>query len=161
MSKRAAVERWMEKVASLDCIICGARPVERWEWAPGWTFLYLVSDAGRVLSAPRVGKTSFGERIYGGKAVAPFVASSGYLAVNLTDANGTRRQELVHRMVLGAFVGPPPAGMECCHWDGNRRNPRLENLRWDTRANNHQDKKRHGTWQSGDNHWMRIHERRG
>ena len=28
MSKRAAVERWMEKVASLDCIICGARPVE-------------------------------------------------------------------------------------------------------------------------------------
>lgn len=28
MSKRAAVERWMEKVASLDCILCGKRPVE-------------------------------------------------------------------------------------------------------------------------------------
>ena len=28
MSKRAAVERWMELVAALDCAICHARPVE-------------------------------------------------------------------------------------------------------------------------------------
>ena len=28
MSRTAADERWMERIAAMDCIICGARPVE-------------------------------------------------------------------------------------------------------------------------------------
>lgn len=50
----------------------------------------------------------------------------------------------VHRLVLLAFVGPCPPGMECCHADGDRTNNVLGNLRWDTSFNNHVDRKHHG-----------------
>jgi hypothetical protein len=60
--------------------------------------------------------------------------------------DGKRRPGIkVHRLVLEVFVGPRPEGLECCHWDGNRKNNRLENLRWDTRASNEADARRHGT----------------
>lgn len=52
----------------------------------------------------------------------------------------------VGRLILEAFVGPCPAGLECCHFpDSNPLNNRLENLRWDTRTANAQDKVSHGT----------------
>lgn len=57
-----------------------------------------------------------------------------------------RRQytRLVHRLVLEAFVGPRPEGMECCHNNGDPADNRLKNLRWDTRSANNKDKVRHG-----------------
>ena len=54
------------------------------------------------------------------------------------------RYRLVHHLVLEAFVGPRPAGMECCHYDGDPTNNRLANLRWDTSKANKADTKRHG-----------------
>ncbi len=51
----------------------------------------------------------------------------------------------VHRLILEAFVGPRPGGLECCHWDGNPENNRLDNLRWDTPKSNALDSIRHGT----------------
>lgn len=51
----------------------------------------------------------------------------------------------VSRLILETFVGPCPEGMECCHNNGNPEDNRLENLRWDTRSNNHLDKIKHGT----------------
>jgi hypothetical protein len=56
----------------------------------------------------------------------------------------------VHRLVLEAFVGPCPEGMECCHYDGNPLNNHLGNLRWDTHKNNEADKRRHGTLSVGE-----------
>jgi len=35
--------------------------------------------------------------------------------------------------------------MECCHNNGIKTDCKLENLRWDTRKNNHKDQKIHGT----------------
>jgi HNH endonuclease len=58
----------------------------------------------------------------------------------------------VHRLVLEAFVGPCPEGMECRHLDGNRTNNRLDNLAWGTRIENHEDMKRHGTRPTGSRH---------
>lgn len=55
----------------------------------------------------------------------------------------------VNRLVLLAFVGPCPDGMEGCHNDGNHRNNALSNLRWDTHISNEKDKKRHGTSNEG------------
>lgn len=52
---------------------------------------------------------------------------------------------LVHRLILEAFVGPCPDGMECCHGDGNPANNDISNLRWDTRRANTADAIRHGT----------------
>ena len=56
-----------------------------------------------------------------------------------------------HRIVMEAFVGPRPEGMECCHYDGDRLNNRLDNLRWDTPKNNHKDTVRHGRFYQGHN----------
>ena len=36
----------------------------------------------------------------------------------------------IHRLVLETFVGACPEGMEAQHWNDNRGDNRLENLRW-------------------------------
>lgn len=68
----------------------------------------------------------------------------GYSGVQLTDDMGKRRYRPVHQLVLEAFVGPRPVGMEACHNDGNPANNRLDNLRWDTHAANTEDSRRQG-----------------
>lgn len=63
----------------------------------------------------------------------------GYCRVNL-DVEGTNQSRLVHQLVLEAFVGPKPDGCEGCHYpDHDKSNNRLENLRWDTHAENERD----------------------
>ena len=56
----------------------------------------------------------------------------------------------VHRLVLEAFVGPCPEGMQACHYDDNSLHNYLDNLRWDTPAANVQDKRRNGKTQRGE-----------
>jgi HNH endonuclease len=51
----------------------------------------------------------------------------------------------VHRLVLEAFIGPCPDGMECRHRNGNPADNRLENLCWATHQENAADKAIHGT----------------
>lgn len=72
----------------------------------------------------------------------PFANAVGQLHVSLCP--GVCRR-LVCRLVLHAFIGPCPDGMECCHNDGNPGNNHLENLRWDTHKANSLDMVRHGT----------------
>lgn len=55
---------------------------------------------------------------------------------------GTSRR--VHLLVLEAFVGPCPPGLEGCHTNGDGLDNKLTNLRWDTHAANMQDRLRHG-----------------
>ena len=49
--------------------------------------------------------------------------------VNLYAADGNAKMEKVHRLVLEAFVGPNPPGLECCHNNGDPSDNRVENLR--------------------------------
>ena len=65
--------------------------------------------------------------------------------------NNIKKTFIVHRLVLRAFVGECPEGMQACHGDGNCQNNRLENLRWDTPEGNWKDRRNHG----------RINPRRG
>lgn len=52
----------------------------------------------------------------------------------------------IHQLVLEAFVGACPEGMEARHFpDRDTSNNRLENLRWATHQQNIDDKKFHGT----------------
>ena len=75
---------------------------------------------------------------------------SGHLSVSLR-TNGRSRKHLLHRLILEAFIGPCPEGMECCHFpDRDPSNNNLNNLRWDTRKNNHQDRIIHGTNNAGE-----------
>jgi hypothetical protein len=71
--------------------------------------------------------------------------STGYMCVSFWK-DGKAHPYAVHRLVLLAFVGPPPEDKpQCRHLDGNRANPVLENLCWGSQLDNEQDKRDHGT----------------
>lgn len=74
--------------------------------------------------------------------------ANGYLVTGLT-VGGVTKTYLVQRLVLLAFVGPCPPGMEAAHDDGNRENNTLANLRWATPTENQGDRRRHGTAPTG------------
>jgi hypothetical protein len=63
------------------------------------------------------------------------------------------RNYYTHRLVLLAFVGPCPEGLEGCHNDGDPSNNRLDNLRWDTRESNMADQIKHGVTTRGVKQW--------
>ena len=66
---------------------------------------------------------------------------SKYQTVILTPG---RHLMFAHRLVLLAFVGECPSGMEACHNDGDPSNNNIDNLRWDTRSSNIKDQVKHG-----------------
>lgn len=132
-----------------DGILC-YRPLL---WAPG----YRVGDDGTVWSARQPGKNlgtnsqpklsamwhqlSMYRRPYGAR----------YVVVCLRpEPCGKVICRYVHRLILEAFVGPAPDGMQVCHNDGDTTNNRLDNLRWDTPVKNCADKIRHGTQPFGE-----------
>ena len=77
--------------------------------------------------------------------------SSGQWGHKRVYLKGMPGLQLVHRLVLEAFVGPCPDGMEACHGpDHDPSNNRLENLRWDTHSANMRDRAKNGTDISGE-----------
>lgn len=121
--------------------------MERWVDIPGWTGLYQVSNLGRVRSLPRVvphRTNGSGYQKVAGCIRKQTVASNGYLVVSLS-FKGKISLHQVHALVMLAFKGPYPPGMEIRHRDGNRLNPRLGNLRYATPKRNAKDKTTHGT----------------
>lgn len=76
--------------------------------------------------------------------------SSGYLQVALYHY-GRRRQALVHTLVLEAFVGPKPIGMEARHYpDQNPENNNASNLSWSDHTTNNRDRWENGTYLKGE-----------
>jgi hypothetical protein len=53
----------------------------------------------------------------------------------------------LHHLVLEAFVGPRPPGMQCRHINGDSLDNRLENLAWGTASEDNYDRVRNGTHQ--------------
>jgi general stress protein YciG len=109
---------------------------ERWRAVPGWDG-YEVSDQGRVRSW-RIGARGAPRRRTVPLLLKLSRQRSGYLDVGFGNTN--RRGEYVHwrvsRLVLTAFVGPCPEGMEAAHLNGVRDDNRLANLQWVTHAEN-------------------------
>jgi hypothetical protein len=81
---------------------------------------------------------------------------NGYLQVNLTRSDGSRYTDMIHRIVMRTFVGPPPSGMEVCHEDNDKSNNRLSNLRYGTHASNQADMARHGASARGHKNYNTI-----
>jgi hypothetical protein len=105
---------------------------------------YEISSYGRVLSH----KSSRHPRF-----LAPWIAGPkrhvergrGMLYVSLC-TNGVAYKRAVHRLVLEAFVGLRPLGMECRHLNGKCRDNRLDNLKWGSTDENLADKIQHGNF---------------
>lgn len=121
-------QRWHQRgtLVAKEPVSVDSRPGEEWRAVVGFEGLYEVSDHGRVKSLrhviPRLLRAS----------------SDRYPKVNL-HGNGTRSVR-VHILVLTAFVGPAPDGMECLHADDDGHNNCLTNLRWGTHSENGDDR---------------------
>ncbi len=119
---------------------------------------YEVSNTGIVRSKERIIIDYGGrggarrERKLKSKVLAPCI-SKGYPMVSLTK-NSVGHSFYVHKLVITAFVGQRPDGMECRHVDGDRMNPNLNNLAWGTPSENQRDREFHGTGNQGSKHPM-------
>lgn len=114
-------------------------------WLPvvGFEGLYEVSDDGRVQSLPRTVAHARGPRKRVGKELSHLILKGGHHVVRLYRGKGAENRQ-VHHLVLEAFVGPRPPGMDGLHWDDDPDNNTLPNLRWDTASENMHDKVRNG-----------------
>lgn len=117
---------------------------EQWKPIPGWEGYYEASDMGRVRSIRRTVKTTSGQRTFLGQILNPAASADLHFTVGLY-RDGAGKCMRVHRLVMAAFVGPCPDGMEVCHNNGNPADNRLVNLRYDTRSENMIDASIHGT----------------
>lgn len=119
---------------------------EMWLPVVGYEGLYDVSDEGNVRGLIR------------GQMLSPGRSSNGYLTVSLSKG-GKQTSHCIQYLVLEAFEGPRPEGLEACHWDDVGINNRRENLRWDTSSANKQDSVRNGTHHCATKtHCKRDHE---
>jgi hypothetical protein len=123
-----------------------------WLPIPGWEGLYSVSDRGEVRSEARTVRHPAGvPKQLPTKLLKPQRHGSGYLLVSLC-REGKPKSFRLHILVLLAFRGPCPAGMEARHLDGDPGNPLLSNLAWGTPIENAADRKAHGTHCQGESH---------
>lgn len=107
-----------------------------WKDIPNYEGIYQVSNWGLVKSLEKSvwnGKTFFLQKE---RILIPGLINNERPFVCLYK-NKISKNNLINRLVLLAFVGPCPEGMECCHGpDQNPLNNKIENLRWGTREEN-------------------------
>jgi endogenous inhibitor of DNA gyrase (YacG/DUF329 family) len=135
--KRAKVERERRRKNNPQPPAPESLPGEQWLPVLGYEGLYEVSGHGRVKAMPR-SSTGRGEHL-----LRQHIRRHRYLSVRLYNNAGTARRMTVHRLVLEAFIGPCPAGKECCHRDGDAQNNTPSNLYWGTHTENMRDLARH------------------
>ena len=133
---------------------------ERWLPVVGYEGLYEVSNHGRVRSLDRriLNSRGSGTRLIRGVMLKPAVCGwkRRYQFVYLR-RDGLKKHCYVHRLVLEAFVGPCPEGMEACHGANGYADNSLQNLNWGTKVQNMQDKVRDQTTLHGErNHRARL-----
>ena len=88
---------------------------------------YLIYPSGKVYS-----KVS---KIY----LSVFDHGTGYLKVVLYK-DGIQKNHSIHRLLAIHFIENPDNKPEVDHWDGNKTNNKLNNLRWVTHSENNQNK---------------------
>ncbi len=93
---------------------------EEWRAIPGYEGLYEVSNSGSVRSVKRL------------MALSP---ARGYLTVELWK-NKEGRRFTVHRLVMMAFTGPRPDGLQINHLNGVKTDNRWVNLEYCTASEN-------------------------
>lgn len=121
---------------------------EIWKDVPGYEGRYQVSDLGRFRHLPRTirfvskrGNEAWRTTVL--RVCAPNVTREGYAIAHL-QVDGVRSTPTIHELVLAAFVGSRPAGLDVNHINGVKTDNRLSNLEYVTRSENHKHAVRTG-----------------
>ncbi|WP_312272267.1 HNH endonuclease [Pseudomonas sp.] len=105
--------------------------------------MYWIADTGHIISS------------YKRELLIMKPAYRGlYLAVFMKDMSGQLQGRYIHQVVLEAFHGPRPEGMQGAHLDGDRRNNSFTNLAWVSPQENADHRKLHGTSGKGEKNTM-------
>ena len=104
---------------------------------------YQVSNHGRVRSKDMKVRCAHGMRVMPGRIKKP-QNTNGYQYAQLFEEGKIVLQTGIHRLVMLAFVGECPDGMEVLHADDNRANNHLSNLSYGTRKQNMEGAKERG-----------------
>lgn len=109
---------------------------EVWKPIPGYRH-YEASTQGRIRSWLGMGWHRRRKPLEEPVILKPTPNYAGYMVVNLPVRRGQCRQRKVHRLVLEAFVGPPPSPKHHgSHMNADRSDNRLANLAWETQQQN-------------------------
>ena len=116
---------------------------EQWRPVAGFEGVYSVSSLGRVRSEARVveRRGAHPQRIRE-RILKPGKHTGGYRIVMLC-VEARPRVFLIQKLVLTAFRGARPPGMEARHLNGDPTDNRLSNLEWGTPVENAADRDRH------------------
>ena len=115
---------------------------EVWRDIPGLEGFYQDSSFGQIRSVERkiairkLRSNIFYTRKIRERILRPAFHPAGYLFVNL---DRKHMGKPVHQLVARAFLGTPPDCSEVLHINGNRRDNRVDNLRYGTRSENMHD----------------------
>lgn len=103
---------------------------ENWKPIPGLETFFVVSDRGNVgiLVAGRNGDEI--------KLINPHLNEGGYKVASFPNLHPKKRHYLVHYLVMLAFVGERPEGMQVNHKNAKKIDNRLSNLEYCTRQEN-------------------------
>ena len=122
---------------------------ESWRPIPGFDG-YEVSDFGNVRSYWAKGN-HLTKRRPAPRTLAKRSRTDGkYPSVSLPKPGGGYSSRRIHRLVLLAFEGPCPGGMEVAHLNGDASDNRLVNLAYVTHQENEDHKRTHGTHSAGE-----------
>ena len=98
---------------------------------------YSAMEDGRIWSSKR------------GKFLSTSKDHNGYYRTSIQH-NKKSMGVPIHKLVLLAYVGSCPDGMECRHLNGIRTDNHIDNLEWNTHSKNMKDRKKHGTHPKGE-----------
>jgi len=108
---------------------------------------YEISEYGNVRRHISVAVVKVGHRKKPGQLLKP--SANKYPTYSLVNESGEIVRKRLSHLLLSAFVGPQPKGMQALHWDDDQTNNYWKNLRWGTPKDNGNDKIRNGTAASG------------
>jgi hypothetical protein len=123
---------------------------------PGYPGYYADLDSGFIYSAQKNWSRP-DARLSDGTGLRRVKESKGRYGQLHLIVDGKSVHPLAHRLILLTGVGPCPRGMQACHKNGDGRDNRLCNLRWDSARSNMRDRDLHGRTVRGERLWSNKH----
>ena len=110
-----------------------------WKWIDGYKNIYRIYRNGRVESVKRY-------RVRNNKFMKPQIDTGGYRHVGLSK-DGEGKNFLIHRLIAIAFIpNPNPEKFDCVdHWNLDKLDNKIDNLRWISKSGNMRNRKSRGT----------------